>query len=322
MPVIVYAGIIDIFGTRAGAAYERPTAIASSSHYNSQTMPLLEAFNTDQEQSNTDDPITIVDGMALASDTGPGDDESVDKTHATNQISLYVVHKGDTLSEIADMFGVSVNTIRWANNLSSRASVSEGDKLTILPITGLRYAVKKGDTIKSIAKKYQADADEILQFNGLEDADELTVEMNIIIPNGEQSAPVAPKKSPTSKSSGGAPSYSGYYRRPINGGVRTQGIHGNNAVDLAAPTGSTIYAAAAGEVIISKDDGAWNGGYGSYIVIGHDNGTQTLYSHNSANYVHVGDTVTQGQAIGSVGMTGHATGPHVHFEVRGARNPF
>jgi murein DD-endopeptidase MepM/ murein hydrolase activator NlpD len=66
----------------------------------------------------------------------------------------------------------------------------------------------------------------------------------------------------------------------------------------------------------------WNGGYGKYIVISHPNGTQTLYAHNLENYVSVGDAVVRGQIIGSVGSTGKSTGPHLHFEVRGAKNPF
>ena len=72
---------------------------------------------------------------------------------------------------------------------------------------------------------------------------------------------------------------------------------------------------------VSRGSG-WNGGYGSYIVVSHPNGTQTLYAHNSANLVVAGERVSQGQVIGKVGSTGRSTGQHVHFEVRGAQNPF
>jgi murein DD-endopeptidase MepM/ murein hydrolase activator NlpD len=104
--------------------------------------------------------------------------------------------------------------------------------------------------------------------------------------------------------------------------VKTQGIHGYNAVDLAAPIGTPILAAASGDVIVAND-GGWNGGYGSYVVIQHDNGSQTLYGHASAVLVSAGDHVTQGQIIARVGTSGRSTGPHVHFEIRdGIRNPF
>ena len=316
-PIIVYAGILDFFGTRVSASDKKES---TGNHYNSQTVPLLEPVNNpDPHITSEKNPVNIVDGVALAMETGPGYDASTVR-QGSDQISVHVIREDETLSDIADMFGVTVNTIRWANNLTAKASVSEGDKLIILPITGVKHEVKKGDTPASIAKKYHGDETEILQFNGIEDEAELAVGMNIIIPNGEVSAP-APLKKSTPKKSSGATTYSGYYMRPIAGGHRSQGIHGHNGVDLAASVGTPIYASAAGTVIISKT-GGYNGGYGNYIVIRHDNGTQTLYAHNTENYVGVGETVSQGQTIGTVGSTGRSTGAHVHFEVRGAKNPF
>ncbi|MEK7135159.1 MAG: M23 family metallopeptidase, partial [Patescibacteria group bacterium] len=108
---------------------------------------------------------------------------------------------------------------------------------------------------------------------------------------------------------------------PIRGGLKSQGIHGHNGVDLAAPVGTPIVASADGKVILSRT-GGYNGGYGTYVVISHANGTQSLYAHMSANNVAVGEVVSQGQVIGAIGMTGKTTGPHIHFEIRGARNPF
>jgi murein DD-endopeptidase MepM/ murein hydrolase activator NlpD len=75
-------------------------------------------------------------------------------------------------------------------------------------------------------------------------------------------------------------------------------------------------------VIIARGGGAWNGGYGNYVVIQHNNGTQTLYAHATTIYVSVGNSVTQGEQIATVGRTGQSTGDHLHFEVRGAANPF
>jgi murein DD-endopeptidase MepM/ murein hydrolase activator NlpD len=117
------------------------------------------------------------------------------------------------------------------------------------------------------------------------------------------------------------PNYDSYYARPIAVAVETQGLHGYNAVDLAGPFGENIQAAAAGQVIVAENSG-WNGGYGEYVVIAHNNGTETLYAHMSAVLVTEGEEVTQGEVIGHEGETGLATGPHLHFEVRGAHNPF
>jgi murein DD-endopeptidase MepM/ murein hydrolase activator NlpD len=147
-----------------------------------------------------------------------------------------------------------------------------------------------------------------------------------MIPDGEVSSPLRPVTSsnhPTEKLivSAGGPAYDGYYMKPFIVGTKTQGLHGYNAVDYGMPVGSPIYAAAAGTVIISKSSG-YNGGYGKYIVIEHQNSTQTLYGHLSNPIVSVGQSVIQGQLIGYSGNTGKSTGPHLHFEVRGAKNPF
>lgn len=117
-----------------------------------------------------------------------------------------------------------------------------------------------------------------------------------------------------------------YYTRPITAGVRTQGLHKNNAVDLAASCGTPIFASASGTVTVSKSDGGWNGGYGNFVVINHGNGSQTLYSHMSEVLVAQGDKVKKGEEIGEIGSTGKVhgvTGCHVHFEIRnGPTNPF
>jgi murein DD-endopeptidase MepM/ murein hydrolase activator NlpD len=122
------------------------------------------------------------------------------------------------------------------------------------------------------------------------------------------------------KSTAGATA--GYYMAPLAHYIETQGIHGYNGVDLAAPVGTPIMASAAGEVIVAKASG-YNGGYGGYVVIQHSNGSQTLYAHQSRVGVSVGESVSQGEVIGYVGSTGRSTGAHLHFEIRnGVRNPF
>mgnify|MGYP001558748313 FL=1 len=263
--------------------------------------------------------IPTVEGNALVSSVGPSGAalDSLFHKPTSDQISIYVVREGDTLSQIAEMFDVTVNTIKWGNNLTSN-TLKEGDTLVILPISGVKHVVVKGDTIVSVAKKYRGDANEIIAYNNLQEGDSLTVGSVIIVPDGEVLAP-----SPVIRPAGsfGLKEYAGYYMRPIVGGRKTQGIHGYNGIDIGASTGTPILAAADGEVIISRT-GGWNGGYGNYIVIRHSNGTQTLYAHNSRNNVSVGDTVKQGEVIGMVGSTGKVTGPHLHFEIRGAKNPF
>ena len=287
---------------------------------NSQTLPLLSApLNQNLLAGQGGGDITVVGNSALFPATGPWGSIADVVEHKPDSISLYVVRDGDTLSSIANIFDVSVNTIIWSNNLKRGSLINPGDVLVILPVSGVQYTVKKGDTIKSIAKKYGGDANEILVFNGLASEAGLKVGLIIIIPNGE-GEPI-PSSSGGRVVRGGGPNYAGYYLRPITGGRKTQGIHGYNGVDLASYCGSPVMASASGDVIVARPAG-WNGGYGQYAVISHPNGTQTLYAHLSAIIVSPGWHVVQGQIIGYVGSTGLSTGCHLHFEVRGARNPY
>lgn len=220
------------------------------------------------------------------------------------------------------MFDVSVNTIIWANNLKNTKDVRPGDTLIILPVSGVEHKIVKGDTLKSLAKKYGADAGEIAQYNGLDLTDPLVVGSTVIIPGGEISAPAPVKRQPTSPYSGGGSFLTGYFSNPLPGGIITQGLHGGNGIDIGAARGTPVRSSANGIIIVARTNGGWNGGYGNYIVITHGNGTQTLYSHLRSGIVSSGQEVSSGQVIGYVGATGKATGPHLHFEVRGAQNPF
>lgn len=295
---------------------------AEQSSNNLQKLALPKAaMNIDPTASKGGGDVVIADDSALVADEGPSGAGADIVKPKNSTISIYVVRSGDTLSGIADMFDVSVNTILWANDMKRGAALKVGQTLTILPVTGVRYTVKKGDTLASIAKAHHGDAEEIASFNGI-DSSSLVVGEQIIIPDGEVTVSVGVAKTPKAGTSSSGAVSAGYYLRPIVGGTRTQGIHGYNGVDIAAARGTAILAAAAGEVIISRE-GGWNGGYGNYIVIRHANGTQTLYAHNSDNIVGVGQQVQKGQVIGHVGSTGRSTGSHLHFEIRGGpRNPF
>jgi murein DD-endopeptidase MepM/ murein hydrolase activator NlpD len=294
---------------------------------NSQTIPLFEPLvGSEASAWRGGGDIMVVDGNALLPDSGPlGTMNDIKDLPPADQVSVYVVRSGDTLSEVARMFNVSVNTIVWANDLPRATAIRPGQVLVILPISGIKHTIIKGETLASIAKKYRGDAGEIAQYNDLEPSAALAVGETIIIPNGEETPLPTVSGTPSRPSRpirGSGPSYAGYYIRPIEGGRRTQGLHGYNGVDLSTGvTGTPIYASASGEVIVSKESG-WNGGYGKYIVIQHDNNTQTLYAHNNDNIVARGQKVVQGQVIGYLGSSGNSTGPHVHFEIRGAKNPF
>lgn len=316
------AGILSFFGD----FFVKKDESLKEEKANSQTVALLSPIPSPNPQyGKGGGDITITDGTALLPDIGPSGtaSDAEEVTGSLDQISVYTVRKGDTLAEVAEMFGVTTQTILWANDLTSK-TLKEGQELTILPVSGVRYTVKRGDTIEGIAKKYGGDAEEIKDFNNVS-ASTLIAGRVIMIPGGELPK-AAPKPASRSIVAGASISVSadGYFVRPLSSGRKTQGVHGYNGVDIGAPTGTPVYAAAAGEVVVSKYSAGnpWFGGYGNYVVIRHGNGTQTVYAHMSANFVSVGERVAQGQTIGAVGNTGRSTGPHLHFEIRGARNPF
>lgn len=248
-------------------------------------------------------------------------------------ILTYKVKDGDTLLSIAAQFNISVNTIIWANNLGNKNRIIKiGQELTILPIDGVAYVVKKGDTIEKLAKTFKADGDEIIAFNeitALVEGDE------ILIPGGAIQAPPSSGVKATAFSTSlkslpgkgklkllsyyaSLPNLGSFFREPVLGRM-SQGFHGKNSVDIASPCGTAMKAAAPGVVTIANDAG-WNGGYGKLIVINHNNGSQTLYAHLSKVYARVGDTVSYDKTIGLVGTTGRSTGCHLHFETHGAKN--
>ncbi len=315
-----HAGLISyIFGSNVSAQTSAETN-REARRANSQNLALLQAasnFDPNPEKASGVSPIVgnvLVADMVLS--------EGAADTTST-QISTYVVREGDTISGIAKMFKVSVNTILWANDIGRASALRPGQTLVILPVTGISYTVKKGDTIKSIALKYKADVDEIFQYNDLDANATLVTGQTVIIPDAELRVSVPTKvvfkNNPAHDTNG--PDYSGYYAQPVSTYFCSQNLHGYNGVDMAGPRGTPIYAAAAGTVLVSASSG-WNGGYGNLIIISHDNGTQTVYGHLSKNTVSVGQRVGQGQSIGLMGATGKATGSHLHFEIRGARNPF
>ncbi|MDD5098572.1 MAG: peptidoglycan DD-metalloendopeptidase family protein [Candidatus Pacebacteria bacterium] len=240
-----------------------------------------------------------------------------------NAIIKYTVGSGETLNQISQKFNVSVETIMLANELTS-TKVKEGDELSILPVNGLVHIVEKDETVGGIAKKYSANKDEIIEFNELGDGSVFIGDI-LIVPNGKMPKPT------TQSVASNVPQVvmpNSYFMAPTTGLV-TQGAHFSNtvsgvkqynAIDIANSLGTPIVAAAGGQVQIVKK--IWPNG--NYVTIAHPNGLVTLYAHlNSfAKDIYPGKQVSQGEVIGYMGCTGKSTGPHLHFQVMGAYNPF
>ncbi len=241
------------------------------------------------------------------------------------EIIEYEVKSGETVSQIAEKHGVDIDTIKWANDLSSVNSVKPGDTLKILPVSGVAHTVKSGDTLESVAKKYSAESQGILQFpfNDIPDDFKLSVGQVIIIPDGippEAKVPPKPKVVPgytaqgPSSASFNAPGGGSFMWPAGSSYISTYFAWWHPGIDLPNKAAPPIVAAAGGTVVVA----GWpdNYGYGNRVMIDHGNGYQTLYAHLSNIYVSNGERVSRGQTIGKMGSTGRSTGIHLHFEIR------
>jgi len=244
----------------------------------------------------------------------------------------HVVQSGDTVSGIAFRYGVSVATVLWENNLSSWSFIRPGDKLNILPVSGLTHKIKSGDTLNEVAGLYGIKADKIVEFNNLKaDGTNLRIGEKIVVPGGVKryQAPtqVASQTTPsyssasTPASSGARPSASGFIWPSAMRTITQYYSWYHLALDISGPVGnargSAIYAAKSGTVETSQC--GWNMGYGCYVVINHGGGYKTLYGHHDKLLVSPGQHVSTGQTIGLMGNTGRVygyDGVHLHFEIR------
>lgn len=238
-----------------------------------------------------------------------------------SQTLSYVVKPGDNPWLIAAAFGITASTLLWANNLTEDEYIKPGDELVILPVSGIRYKVKAGDTLSLIGGKFQGDVQKILEFNHLRPDGSISDGDYIIIPDGEMPRSSSYKNGYAPRNVQSLQNLDDYFIHPTAGvGYKSRGIHGYNAVDIAGPCWTPVYAAAEGTVTVSDGRG-WNGGYGKYVKISHPNGTQTIYAHHIQNEVSSGQTVKQGQLLSYMGSTGRSSGCHVHWEVHMALNP-
>lgn len=306
---------------------------------------LLPPFIPREALAQNDEPITpttpqfllVEDGFLMKSSSLTREGSR----RAFAQGSVIKVQKGDTVEALAKKYGISPDTVRWANRLEAGAQPKEGQDIVILPVDGVLHTVSRGQTVSRIAELYGIDAAAIAQQNNLE-GDFILAGQELVVPGAKpilgRTADVAMRPptfptppgrpAPATRPDVIAPTYTGkpsYTDEPTDGTLQwpcancqiTQGFHnGHLALDIQTRGGGPIYAAEDG-VVITAETG-WNGGYGNLMKIDHGNGLVTLYGHNKEFYVEVGDTVTRGQKIAWMGNTGRVHGPtgiHVHFEV-------
>jgi LysM repeat protein len=242
------------------------------------------------------------------------------------EIITHVVSDGETLSSIAQRYGLQVSTLLWENKLNERSPIRSGMELRILPIDGVRHQVARGESIFTIARRYGLDVSQAqvivdYPFNEFlnDETFALATGQFVMVPDGVMPAPQAPavtrpavpvaQLTPTA----GSVTAAGSFVWPAAGRI-TQGYRFyHKAIDIANRAGGPILTADSGTVTAA---GWANGGYGIHVVVDHGNGFQTLYAHLSVLQVSVGQTVNRGDVLGQMGNTGRSTGTHLHFEIR------
>jgi murein DD-endopeptidase MepM/ murein hydrolase activator NlpD len=201
-------------------------------------------------------------------------------------------------------------------------------------LVGSTHIVQRGETVYRIAKTYGLEQRELMEVNGLSDPRMLQPGMELFIPGAPRSLevpPLAPGATEPAPASPAARSTAAVLA-PLNGkmhwplergfGVLRQGFgvkqgQRHDGIDLAAPEGTPVLAAATGEVVYTGRQS----GYGVIVILRHAPPLVTVYAHNSAVLVKEGDRVEAGTPIARVGQSGHTTGPHLHFEVREGTKP-
>lgn len=264
-----------------------------------------------------DSVITIADSHGALMKLNIASEEALDR----NTVVTHVVEPGDTISTLAEEYGITTNTVLWANHLSSYSLIQVGEKLRIPPKSGVLHKVKTGETLLGIANKYDVEADAVARGNDLVSAHQLRVGQELVIPGGKP--PVAPQRITnqlasidkifTSKKAPAVTEDSGEWVWPTTTCKRMTQYYWlrHNAIDVGCPKGHPIVASKSGRV----EYAGWTNGYGYNVVINHGGGVKTRSAHMSYMHVEVGDQVAQGELIGDIGSTGRSTGPHIHFEI-------
>ena len=303
------------------------------------------AINNSSHLKYQDGQEAISGGLGLATSTDIYDDNDSDlvlnqedslvkpelattkRSKKTRKSTIeYTVLPGDSISTIAADFDISVNTILWENSLTAYSLIRPGDKLSILPSTGVTHKIAKGETLGAISSKYDVEADDILKANGLLANAQISSGQELFIPGGKKYYvappasvkpatiaynPIAVIKDLISPDEKTAPTNKMFW--PAKGIITQYFTWKHHGLDIANKQGTPIYAADAGTVIYS----AWStAGYGNMIEIDHGGGKHTRYGHFYQLFVKKGDVVKRGQIIGAMGTTGRSTGPHLHLEVR------
>lgn len=263
------------------------------------------------------------------------------KDRQRQNIDKYIVKDGDSLSQIAQFYNLKVETLMWANNLSAAHLVTPGQELIVPPGDGIIAVIKDDDTLDSLASRYSSNTQLIADANLLDPPFNLVAGTEIFVPDGRPPVPlpssftfsgvIQSAPAPNWASSFVDPSVGRFLGWPVEGGrgmVTQCPSSWHNAIDVADGGMPTLVATSDGVINFAgchsgscPAPGDMIGGSGAAwgVELDHGNGYTSLYAHLYKIYVTTGQTVKAGDPIGQMGMTGAATGIHVHYELWAGR---
>lgn len=287
--------------------------------------PLVLSQGDDEQQADMSGGL-LTANVAYGGDFNTLQAEEV-RQYRGGEIITHQVQDGETISSIAERYGLDPSTIMWENDLTEKSTLKPGQELNILPIDGVRHKVSRGETIYTIGKKYGLDGSQVqvivdYPFNEFlnDETFELATGQYLMIPQGVPPTEAAPtqrslaqRQVPTTPDAGSVTA-TGSFVWPAAGRITQSYSFYHKAIDIANQGGGAILAADGGTVVQA---GWLDGyGYGNRVMVDHGNGYVTLYAHLRVVQVSTGQRVNRGDVLGQMGSTGRSTGTHLHFEIR------
>jgi murein DD-endopeptidase MepM/ murein hydrolase activator NlpD len=292
------------------------------------SLPL--SLRTEQRAANAQEPTQVA---AMATDVEavrastvsrggtitPGGNPATRVADDVKPIVRYTLGRTDTLQTLANFYGVSAEAIAVSNGISDPSLKNQqGREIMIPPGEGVLYTVADGDTVESVATRYKVEPKAIMDYNRLYfEPEHFAPKQLIFVPGAalptlvyqnDDEEPTVIARPPAANN----PRPNGRLAWPVGGYISQYFWAFHTGVDLAAPYGTGIGASEAGTVVAT----GWVAVGGLSVRIKHADGLESGYYHMGAVYVAPGQKVERGQIIGTVGMTGVTTGPHVHWEVK------